>query len=100
MLLLFRFGSAGIGPFHVNAGGLIRRAQMAAWMSRLPFPTPVSAPAGASCRISASGAPDFRDYVFFTQPIQPGETRTFTQTVPPVPDAAPLSAATLVVTCS
>ena len=28
---------------------------------------------------SASGVPDFRDYVFFTQPIAPGEHSTFTQ---------------------
>lgn len=99
LLLLFRFGSAGIGPFHSTLAGYSTRAD-----GGLDVAVTVSnagqRPAGASCRISASGAPDFRDYVFFTAPIQPGETRTFTQSVPPAPDAPALSPVNLVVTCS
>lgn len=99
LLVLFRFGSEGIGPFHSSLAAYTTRAD-----GGLDIAVTVSnagqRPAGASCRISADGAPDFRDYTFFTALIQPGETRTFTQTVPPAPDATPQSAANLVVTCS
>lgn len=99
VLLLFRFGSAGIGPFHSSLAGYSTRAD-----GGLDVAVTVSnagqRPAGASCRLSANGTLDFRDYVFFTTPIQPGETQTFTQTVPPVPDASPLTGANMLVNCS
>ena len=58
-------------------------------------------PAGASCRVVASGMPEFRDYVFFTDQIPAGETRSFTANVPPLPSGQPLPATlTLAVRCN
>ena len=84
LALLLRFGAAGVGPFSSTLAGVATRAdggldvvvQVANGGTRA---------SGASCRISAGGAPDFRDYVFFSEPIPAGETRTFTRSVPPHP---------------
>ncbi len=98
-LVLLRVGSAGVGPFPSMLAGYSTRAD-----GGLDIAVTVSnggqRSAGASCRLSANGAPDFRDYIFFTQPIQPGETRTFTQTVPAAPGAPALSPASLAVNCT
>jgi hypothetical protein len=52
-------------------------------------------------RITAAGVPDFHDYVFFTDPIPAGETRSFSQTVPPLPSGQALPAGTaLAVRCN
>ena len=99
LLVLFRIGSTGVGPFPSQLVGFTTRADGAFDVAVSVTNTGQRA-AGASCRISASGAPDFRDYTFFTQPIQPGESRTFTQTVPPAPNNAVLETAGLVVNCS
>ncbi len=99
LLLLFRFGSSGVGPFPSTLAGYTTRADGGLDIA-VTVTNNGSRAAGASCRVSASGAPDFRDYVFFTEPIQPGETRTFTQSVPPAPDTSVLGPAALVVTCS
>lgn len=55
---------------------------------------------GASCRISAGGAPDFRDYVFFTEPVPAGEARDFARIVPAAPGGQPLQPRTLVARCT
>jgi hypothetical protein len=99
LLLLFRLGSAGVGPFPSSLVGYTTRAD-GAFDVAVSVTNSGSRAAGASCRISAGGAPDFRDYTFFTDPIPVGETLTFTQTVPPAPNAAVLQSAGLVVNCS
>jgi hypothetical protein len=101
LLLLFRFGSAGIGPFPSTLSGTSTRADGGIDVA-VTVTNNGTRPAGASCRISNSAAQDFRDYVFFTQPIQPGETKTFTQTMPPPPpdSGTTLSPVNLVVKCS
>jgi hypothetical protein len=87
LLLLFRFGSAGIGPFPSSLSATSTRADGGI---------------DVAVTVTNKGAQDFRDYVFFTQPIQPGETKTFTQTMPPpLPDSGTtLTAVNLVVKCS
>jgi hypothetical protein len=99
LLALLRFGSAGVGPFTSNLDGYSTRGDGGIDVA-FTVSNGGTRAAGASCRISAAGAPDFRDYFFFTALIQPGETRSFTQTVPPAPDAAVLSPAKLAVNCS
>ncbi len=99
VLLLFRFGSAGIGPFPSTLAGYSLRTDGGLDVA-VTVTNNGSRPAGTSCRISDSGAPDYRDYTFFTEPIQPGETRTFTQTVPPVPGSVPVTPVKLTVLCS
>jgi hypothetical protein len=99
LLLLLRFGSAGIGPFNSTLLGYTTRADGGLEVA-LSVSNGGTKPAGASCRISAKGALDPRDYFFFTDPIQPGETRRFTQVVPPPPDTAVVSPANVVVNCS
>jgi hypothetical protein len=99
LLVLLRVGSAGIGPFPSALAGYTTRADGGVDVA-VTVTNAGSRPAGASCRISANGAPDFRDYIFFTQVVQPGQTQTFTQTVPPAPGAAALSPANLQVNCS
>jgi hypothetical protein len=98
LLVLFRLGSTGVGPFPTTLVGYTTRADGGLDVA-LTVTNNGQRAAGASCRISANGAPDFRDYVFFTQPIAPGESRTFTQTVPPVPNA-PIAPVKLQVACS
>lgn len=98
LLFLFRLGSNGVGPFPTTLVGYSTRADGGLDVA-LTVTNNGQRAAGASCRISANGAPDFRDYVFFTQPIQPGESRTFTQSVPVVPNA-PISPVKLIVACS
>lgn len=99
LLVLFRIGSTGVGPFPSTLVGFTTRADGAFDVAVTVTNTGQRA-AGANCRISASGAPDFRDYTFFTQPIPPGESRTFTQTVPPAPDNALFESTGLVVNCT
>lgn len=100
LLLLFRFGSAGIGPFPSSLTAYSSRPDGGIDVAVTVTNNGTRA-AGASCRISNSAAQDFRDYVFFTQPIQPGETRTFTQTMPPPPaDSAVVTPVSLVVRCT
>ena len=103
LLLLFRFGSTGIGPFPATLAAYSTRADGGLDIA-VTVTNAGSRPAGTSCRISDSGALDYRDYIFFTPNIAPGETRTITQTVPPVPNtpvnAAPIAPVKLIVTCS
>jgi hypothetical protein len=99
LLVLFRIGSSGVGPFNSTLVGYTTRAD-GAFDVAITVTNTGDRVAGASCRISASGAPDFRDYTFFTEPIPVGESRTFTRTVPPAPNSGVLQSAGLVVHCS
>jgi len=60
--LLFRFGSVGIGPFPATLAGAATRADGGLDVI-VKVTNDGTRAAGASCRISARGAPDFRDYV-------------------------------------
>ena len=99
LLLLLRLATAGVGPFTSSLAGVATRAD-----GGLDVVVQVSnggtRAAGASCRISAGGAPDFRDYVFFTDQIPAGSTLQFAHTVPPLPNGQALSATSLVVRCN
>ena len=55
---------------------------------------------GASCRLSPGGAPDYRDFVFFTGPIPAGETREFSQTLPPADTGPALQTGSVAVRCN
>jgi hypothetical protein len=99
LLVLFRIGSSGVGPFASSLVGYSARANGAIDVA-VSVSNSGERTAGASCRISAKGAPDFRDYTFFTAPIPAGESKTFTQTVPPAPNNAQLQSAGLVVHCT
>jgi|tagenome__1003787_1003787.scaffolds.fasta_scaffold20968968_3 hypothetical protein len=99
LLGLLRVGGAGVGPFHSTLQGYSSRADGGVQVA-ITVSNGGTRAAGASCRISANGAPDFRDYFFFTSLIQPGETRSFTETVPPAPNALALSPVSLAVNCN
>lgn len=100
LLLLLRLASAGIGPFPSVLNAVATRADGGLDVA-VAVTNNGSRPSGASCRVMAAGMPDFRDYVFFTPQILPGTTKSFTQTVPPIPGGQPLSASmTLAVRCN
>lgn len=99
LALLLHFGSAGIGPFNSSLVGVATRADGGLDVV-VRVANDGTRASGASCRISAGGAPDFRDFVFFSDPIPAGSSREFAQTVPPVPGGAPLQPNNLVVRCT
>ena len=55
---------------------------------------------GASCRVSPDGAPDYRDYVFFTEPIPAGESRQFARSLEAPANGTALSPSNVVVRCN
>ena len=64
--MLFRFGRQASGRSRRPLAGYTTRADGGVDVA-VTVTNDGSRAAGASCRISASGAPDFRDYVFFTE---------------------------------
>lgn len=101
LLLLFRFGSAaaGIGPFNSQVIGVASRAGGGLDVVIQVQNTGDHA-GGTSCRISAAGAPDFRDYTFFSDPIGPGQTVRISQSIPTAPGGAQLSPDGIAVNCT
>jgi hypothetical protein len=99
LLLLLRLATVGIGPFGATLTGVATRADGGLNVA-VAVTNSGTRPSGASCRISAGGAPDFRDYVFFTDTIPAGETRTFEQTLPPLPNGQALPTTSLAVRCN
>lgn len=99
LLLLLRFGAAGIGPFPASVTGYATRPDGGLDVV-LAVTNNGSRAAGTSCRIAVTGAVDSSDYVFFTDPIQPGETRTFTRSIPAPPAAAPLRPSQVIARCN
>jgi predicted nucleic acid-binding Zn ribbon protein len=99
LALMWRLMSAGFGPFGATVTGVATRAD-----GGLDVVVSVTnngnRTGGASCSVSVSGAPSPTDYVFFTDPIGPGETRQFSQTLPARAGQAPLQAGSLVVRCT
>jgi hypothetical protein len=97
-LLLLKLISSGAGPFTTAVSGVAPRTD-----GGLDVVVTVSntgtRSSGASCRVSPGGAPDYRDYVFFTEPIAPGETRTFTRSLA-APEKGTLNPSAVVVRCN
>lgn len=99
LLLLLRLMTAGVGPFNALLAGVATRTDGGLDVV-VQVANAGSRASGASCRVSAGGAPDFRDYVFFTDPIAAGQTRTFAHTLPPLPNGQALPTTSLVVRCT
>lgn len=99
LALLLRVGAAAAVPFTSSVSGWATRADGGLDVIVRVVNDGARA-SGASCRISAAGAPDFRDYVFFTEPIPAGESREFARVVPAPPRGAPLAPRQLVVGCT
>jgi len=99
LAVFLRFVSAGAGPFTSTVSGFATRADggLDVVIEVTNGGTRLS---GASCRIAVGGAPDFRDYVFFTEPIEPGGSRQITRSVAPPADGARLNGAALVARCN
>ncbi|MEO6350731.1 MAG: hypothetical protein ABIP53_08765 [Candidatus Limnocylindrales bacterium] len=98
LLLLLKLISSGAGPFTTSLSGVAARVDggLDVVLTVANTGTRVS---GASCRVSPGGAPDYRDYVFFTEPIPPGETRQFTKSLA-APQTGVLNASSVVVRCN
>ncbi len=99
LAIVLRLVSAGVGPFTAAVSGVATRADGGLEVV-VAVANGGSRSSGASCRVSPGGAPDYRDYVFFTEPIPAGETRQFTRSMPPPTDGAPLRASAVVVRCN
>ncbi len=100
LLVLFRLGSAGNNAFASSVAGWSQQADGSIQVV-ISVANNSTRAAGASCRVAADGVPDFRDYVFFSEPIPPGETRQFTRVVPPpVEGAAAADGSRLAVSCT
>lgn len=99
LAIVWRLMSAGVGPFTSVVSGVATRADggLDVVVSVANGGTRTS---GASCRISPGGAPDYRDYVFFTEPIPAGETRQFTRLLTPQADGAPLNSSAVAIRCN
>lgn len=100
LLLLLRLTTAGVGPFPASLTGVATRPDGGLTVV-VEVTNNGTRPSGASCRVTAAGVPDFNDYVFFTDQIPAGETRSISQIVPPLPGGQALPAGTaLVVRCN
>ena len=99
LVVFMRFAFAGLGPFATSLSGVATRSD-----GGLDVVVSVtnngSRAAGASCRVSPNGAPADTDYVFFTDPLAPGETRQFTQTVTLPLGDQPFQATNVLVRCT
>lgn len=99
LAVLLRLATLGVGPFESNLSGVATRPDGGVDVV-IAVVNGGSRTAGASCRVSAAGAPDFREYVFFTEPIPAGESRQFTHTIAPAPGGPALTTRGLAVRCN
>lgn len=99
LLLLLRLASAGAGPFTSTLSGVAPRAD-GGFDVVVQVSNTGSRTSGASCRVSLGGAPDYRDYTFFTEPIPAGETRRFARSLAPISGPRPVNASAIVVRCN
>lgn len=99
LAIVLHFVSAGVGPFTAAVSGVATRADGGLDVV-VSIANGGSRSSGASCRVSPGGAPDYRDYVFFTEPIPAGETRQFTRSLPAPTDGVLLRANAVVVRCN
>ena len=99
LALVFSATSAGAGPFTAAVSGVATRPDggLDVVMQVTNSGTRAS---GASCRVSPDGAPDYRDYVFFTEPILAGESRQFARSLEAPANGIALSPANVVVRCN
>ena len=100
LLLVLRLVSAGFGPFTSTVDGVATRADGGLDVVVTVTNTGTK-PSGASCRVSPGGAPTYTDYVFFTEPIPPGQTVQYSKAMPPPAEGRPpLTAANVLVRCT
>jgi hypothetical protein len=99
LLVVFRMVSSGVGPFTTDVSGVATRADGGLDVVVSVANTGTRA-SGASCRVSPGGAPTYTDYVFFTEPIAPGESREFAKSLPAPADGPPLPEANVIVRCN
>jgi hypothetical protein len=99
LLLLLRLASAGVGPFTSSLSGIATRADGGLNVAVAVANTGTRA-VGASCLIRLPGVSEFKEFVFFTDPIPAGQTRTFEQSLPPLPSGAALPISGLIVRCN
>ena len=99
LLLLLRLASAGVGPFTSSFAGLATRPD-GGMNVVVQVANSGTRAVGASCLITLPGVTEFHQFVFFTEPIPPGQARSFTQSLPPLPSGAALPISGLVVRCN
>lgn len=99
LAVAWRLMSAGLGPFPATVAGVATLADGGLDVSIIVHNEGTRA-AGASCTISPGGAPTYTDFVFFTDPIPPGETREFTQALAPPADGSALPSGNVAVRCN
>lgn len=99
LAVAFRLVTAGVGPFPSTLAGVATRADGGLDVV-IQVTNGGTRASGASCRVSPGGAPDYHDYVFFTDPIPPGESREFARSLPPAADGKALNGAAVAVRCN
>jgi hypothetical protein len=99
VLGLLRVGTSAAGTFQSAIVGTASRPDGALEVAVRVTNSGTRA-VGASCRISANGAPDFRDYAFFTDPIPAGGSTQFSKTVTSAPGGGAIELSSLVVRCT
>ena len=99
LAVLLRVATAGVGPYPAAVAGAATRADGGLDLVIL-VTNQGTRTAGASCRVSAGGSPDYRDLVFFTQPIPAGESRSIAQTIAPRTDGTSLQLGSIAVRCN
>ena len=99
LAMVFGATSAGVGPFRATVSGVATRPDGGLDVVLLVTNDGTRA-SGASCRISPDGAPDYRDYVFFTEPIPAAGTRQFARTLEPPADGDALKTTNVVARCT
>jgi hypothetical protein len=98
LMLLLKLISSGAGPFTTAVAGIAPRADGGLEVV-VNVANTGSRASGASCRVSPGGAPDYRDFVFFTELIPPGESVQLTRTLA-APETGTLNPAQVVVRCN
>jgi hypothetical protein len=99
LAVLLRVATTGVGPFPASVIGTATRADGGLDMV-IAVTNDGDRASGASCRTAAGGALNNRETVFFTDPIPPGETLSFSQTLLAGANGQPLNPASLVVRCN
>jgi hypothetical protein len=80
LMLLLRLISADAGSFAASVGGVASRAGGGIDVT-VQVSNSGTGEASASCRVGIGGGATYRDYVFVTGPIAPGETLQLTKSI-------------------
>lgn len=99
LAVVWRLVSAGLGPFPATVAGVATLADGGLDVS-IVVRNDGTRTAGASCSISPGGAPTYTDFVFFTDPIPPTESRQFTRALAPPADGSVLPSGNVAVRCT